>query len=110
MQKLSKLGCASCGGFFDVPKLESQLGALEERMSAGDFWSNRERAQGEVEEVSRLRSLLNPLRELEKAVQDFEALRELADEETDAAHRAEAEKELASEHGRLIHQLEEFEL
>ena len=34
---------ANCGGFFDVPKLEDQLGALEERMSAGDFWSNRER-------------------------------------------------------------------
>ena len=38
MQKLSKLGCASCGGFFDVPKLESQLSALEERMSAADFF------------------------------------------------------------------------
>src|SRR3954468_6268965 len=79
-------------------------------MSAGDFWSNRERAQGEVEEVSRLRSLLNPLRELQKAVADFEALRELAAEESDAASRAEAEKELAAEEKRLIHQLEEFEL
>ena len=47
-------------------------------MSAADFWSNRERAQGDVEEVSRVRSLLNPLRELERAVGDFEALRQLA--------------------------------
>ncbi|PYJ11834.1 MAG: hypothetical protein DMF06_01550, partial [Verrucomicrobia bacterium] len=110
MQKLSKLGCASCGGFFDVPKLESQLGALEERMSAADFWSNRERAQGEVEEVSRVRSLLNPLRDLESAVNDFEALQQLAAEETNPAQRAQAEKELATEHARLVHQLEEFEL
>ena len=36
-------------------------------MSAADFWSNRERAQADVEEVSRVRSLLNPLRELERA-------------------------------------------
>ena len=79
-------------------------------MSAEDFWSNRERAQGDVEEVSRLRSLLNPLRELERAVADFEALRQLAAEEPDSAHRAEAEKELAHEQGPLLHRLEEFEL
>ena len=79
-------------------------------MAAADFWSNRERAQADVEEVSRLRSLLNPLKELERAVADFDALRELASEENDATHRAEAEKEVAAEQARLIRQLEEFEL
>src|SRR6202795_1873804 len=79
-------------------------------MSAADFWSNRERAQGDVEEVSRLRSLLNPLRELERVVEDFEALRQLAAEEANPAQRAQAEKEVAAEHARLAHQLEEFEL
>src|SRR6202171_851416 len=79
-------------------------------MSAANFWSNRERAQGDVEEVSRVRSLLNPLRELERAVEDFEALRQLAAEEANPAQRAQAEKELAIEHARLVHQLEEFEL
>ena len=79
-------------------------------MSAPDFWSNRERAQSEVEEVSRLRSLINPFRELERATEDFEALQQLALEEADQAQRAHAEKEVASEHARLIHKLEEFEL
>src|SRR5882757_9119423 len=110
MQKLFERACASCGGFFDVPKLENQLSALEERMSAADFWSNRERAQGEVEEVSRVRSLLNPLRELERSVEDFEALRQLVAEETNPAQRTQAEKEAATEQTRLVHQLEEFEL
>src|SRR5437868_11326448 len=110
MQKLSSRACARCGGFFDVPKLESQLAALEERMSAADFWSNRERAQAEVEDVSRVRSLLNPLRELERAVEDFEALRQLAAEETDPATRAQVENDAATEYGRLLHQIEEFEL
>src|SRR5438067_10475861 len=110
MQKLSIRACARCGGFFDVPKLESQLAALEERMSGADFWSNRERAQTDVEEVSRVRSLLNPLRELERAVEDFEALRQLAAEEPDATQRAQAEKEVATEYAKLLHQLEEFEL
>ena len=79
-------------------------------MAAGDFWSNRERAQADVEEVSRLKSLLNPLRELERSVADFEALRELAAEESDPAQRAQADKELTGEQARLVRQLEEFEL
>lgn len=79
-------------------------------MAAPDFWSNRERAQSEVEEVSRLRGLINPLRELEREVDDFAALQELAAEETDAAARANAEKEVATEQARIVRRLEEFEL
>ncbi len=79
-------------------------------MSAPDFWNNRERAQIDVEEVSRLKSLITPFRELERETEDFEALQQLAAEEPDASQRAHAEKEIATEHARLIHKLEEFEL
>ena len=79
-------------------------------MGAPDFWSNRERAQRDVEEVSRLRSLINPFRELEREIDDFDALQELATEEKDATARTQAEKEVAIEHARLIRRLEEFEL
>jgi peptide chain release factor 2 len=79
-------------------------------MAAADFWSNRERAQVDVEEVSRLRSLINPFQQLEREIEDFSALRELAAEETDPASRAQADKEVATEHDRLAHKLDEFEL
>src|ERR1043166_3680484 len=79
-------------------------------MAAADFWSNRERAQADVEEVSRLRSLINPFQELEREIEDFGALQQLAAEESDPVARAHAEKEVATEHDRLIHKLEEFEL
>ena len=79
-------------------------------MAAPDFWANRERAQVDVEEVSRLRSLLNPFRELERETEDFEALQQLAAEEPDAAQRGSAESEIAAEHARLLRKLEEFEL
>jgi peptide chain release factor 2 len=79
-------------------------------MSAPDFWLNRERAQSDVEEVSRLRSLINPFRELEREVNDFEVLQQLATEEQNDAHRLQAERDLASEHDRLLDKLEEFEL
>ena len=79
-------------------------------MSAADFWSNRERAQADVEEVSRLKSLINPFRELEREIDDFEVLQQLATEERDEAQRLQAGREVVSEHDRLIHKLEEFEL
>ncbi len=79
-------------------------------MSEGDFWNNRERAQVDVEEVSRVKSLLNPFRELEREIADFDALQQLAEEETEATARAEAEREVGREHERLDHKLSEFEL
>jgi len=79
-------------------------------MAAPDFWSNRERAQADVEEVSRLRSLINPFQQLEREIEDVSALQELAAEEADPAHRAQAEKEVATERDRLAHKLDEFEL
>jgi len=79
-------------------------------MAAPDFWSSRERAQADVEEVSRLRSLINPFQELEREIEDFSALQDLAAEENDPAHRAQAEKEVVTEHERLVHKLDEFEL
>src|SRR3989454_11231463 len=79
-------------------------------MSAPDFWNNRERAQSDVEEVSRLRSLINPFRELEREIDDFEVLHELASEEQNETLRAQAERDVAAEHERLLHKLGEFEL
>ena len=79
-------------------------------MTAPDFWDNRERAQADVEEVSRLRSLVNPFQELEREAADFEVLQQLADEEGDATQRGNAEREVIAEHARLVRKLEEFEL
>jgi len=79
-------------------------------MASGDFWSNRERAQADVEEVSRLKSLLNPMRELEREVEDLEALQQLTNEETDPGARSKAEEEMVAEHSRIVRRLEEFEL
>src|SRR5947199_10697983 len=79
-------------------------------MAAPDFWNNRERAQGDVDEVSRLRSLINPFHELEREIEAFDALHQLAAEEKNESHRAQAEREVAREHDRPVHKLEAFEL
>jgi peptide chain release factor 2 len=79
-------------------------------MSASDFWNNRERAQADVEQVSRLRGLVQPLAELEREINDFEALQQLTMEEPDEGQRGASERELSAEHERLLHKLAEFEL
>jgi len=79
-------------------------------MAGADFWANKERAQQQVEEVSELRGKINPLLALERQVEDLEALKELALEETDATAQAAAGEEVKAEYGATLEALEKFEL
>jgi peptide chain release factor 2 len=65
-------------------------------MAAADFWSNRERAQETVEEVSRLRGKVQPLGGLEKRLGDLEVLLELVLEEQDEHAFTEVEGEYSA--------------
>lgn len=62
-------------------------------MAEADFWSNKDRAQKLMEEVSALRGKITPLLALERQVDDLPVLIELAQEAKDAASAAEVEKE-----------------
>ena len=79
-------------------------------MAAPDFWSNRERAQQQVEEVSRLRGKINPLLALERQVEDMDALKALAEEETDPASQALAAKEVEAEYAKVSKNTDDMEL
>lgn len=79
-------------------------------MSGPSFWDNRERAQAEVEEVSRLKALINPFSELDREIADLQVLQELAAEEANPRARVEVEREISQEHRRLADKLSEFEL
>ena len=75
-------------------------------MSEADFWTNKERAQKNVEEVSSLRGKITPLLALERQIEDLPVLIELAREANDAESAAEVRKE----HAVIVKGLEEFEL
>jgi len=62
-------------------------------MAEADFWSNKERAQKQVEEVSTLRGKISPLLALERQIEDLPVLIELALEAKDAASAEEVKKE-----------------
>ena len=90
-----------------MPKLQSRLAEIEGLMSEPDFWSNKERAQGQVEEVSILRGKIAPLLALERQADDLAVLIELTAEEADSASAA---AEVEKEHASLIAALDAFEL
>jgi peptide chain release factor 2 len=75
-------------------------------MSEPDFWSNKDKAQQQVEEVSTLRGKVAPLLALERRVEDLPVLIELAQEENDAAAADEVFKEYAA----IQKDLADFEL
>ena len=100
----------NCGGIFDLPKLQGRLAELEAAMSASDFWSNKDRAQSSVDEVSSLRGKVNPLLALERQVEDLGILKELALGETDPDSQAAAAQEVLKEHDAVLAALDEIEL
>jgi peptide chain release factor 2 len=76
-------------------------------MAEADFWSNKERAQEQVEELSGLRARLNPLLQVERQVDDLEVLRELALEEPE---QIQAAAEVIQEHAATLKNLGGVEL
>ena len=79
-------------------------------MSAPDFWSNRERAQQQVEEVSQLRNKINPLVALERQVDDLDTLKTLTLEEPDSTAQATVAKELEGEYASTVRNTDDLEL
>ncbi len=92
-----------------MPELTRRLNEIEARMSAPDFWDQRERAQKDVAEVSMLRSKILPLQGLEGRADDLEVLRELALEEP-AENQAAAAAEVLAEHEALGRDIDKFEI
>lgn len=89
--------------------LSTRLAEIEARMSAPDFWDNRERAQRDMAEISALRGKIQPMLALEARAADLEVLLELAAEEA-PENRALAEAEVIAECESISKDLDKFEI
>ncbi|MCX6371474.1 MAG: peptide chain release factor 2 [Actinobacteria bacterium] len=69
--------------YLDPPRLTADLGALEERMRAGDFWDDQEAASRVSAQYSRVKRRLEDFAELEGRFGDLESTEELLREEAD---------------------------
>jgi len=79
-------------------------------MAEPGFWDNKDKAQADVERVSRLRGKIEPFRSLETRIADLGILREMAEEEPAGDNRQQAEQEVVKEHHALEKELDEFEI
>ena len=88
-----------------MPSKQAELQELEARMRQTDFWSDHESAQGVVRRVKFIRSLIDPLEELRRELDDLIVLDQLAEQEEDEPTRQEA----AARATELAARIERFE-
>jgi len=72
--------CATCGGIFDLDRLEKELADYESRMSAPDFWNDNIRAKEVIAEANRRREWVDAWRELRQGCDDIQSLLEMVEE------------------------------
>ncbi len=99
-----------CGGIFDFPALAERLKELEGQMAASDFWNNRDKSQSVIEEVSKLRNTITPLKDLEQKIADLEVMQTLVAEENNSDLRTSAELEFQTETHAVERLLSELEV
>ncbi len=74
----------TCGGFFDVARVQKRLGDLDAEMAKETFWNSRDQAQKLIDEAGSLRRKIEPLIAAEKQLDDFRVMVELAEGEPEA--------------------------
>jgi len=93
------------GTGFDLPNKKSQLQELEQKMAKAGFWDNPNTAQSVVSQLSALKSVVEPVEELQREVKDLTELFELA-AEADREELGQLEDDLAA----LVKKCEQIEL
>jgi len=72
--------CANCGSIFDSSRLQSELAAVEQKISDPSVWADATKSQPLMRERKRLETLLTDDAELARRSDDIEAYFELARE------------------------------
>ena len=79
------------GGFFDLPALIDRVRALEDQMTASDFWNDQNAANRLIKELKGLKAVVDPLKEAQKRAADARELLDLADDDADMESQIEVE-------------------
>jgi peptide chain release factor 2 len=89
-----------------LPGKKSQLQKLQNQMSKAGFWDNSDSAQSVVSQLSVLKSVIDPVEEIQREIQDFQELFELAMAESDQDELSQLEDDLDG----LVKKCERIEL
>ena len=92
-----------------MPAAQKRLGELNSLMAADNFWNNREKAQGLIDEANSLRNKIEPLFQAEKQLDDLRVMLELGEAEPPGA-QAQVEQELTRDLAKFLKDLDALEL
>ncbi len=81
MPRLFKTGFSNYETLFDYAGKQAQAEEIEQRMAAPDFWNHQEAAQETVGRLKGLKSVLKPMDEAIRRVEDLAAMLEMAEED-----------------------------
>jgi peptide chain release factor 2 len=81
------------GGIFDLPTLNHELEALENRSAQENFWNDSNEAKKVIARINDIKKKTVPLQVLMPRLEDFDVLIEIAKEEGDPNSWAEVQKE-----------------
>ena len=90
--------------FLHIDDRKAEMAELEAKMSAPDFWNDKESAQNTVSQLSACRNLLEPFRKLESEIEDYSVALELAGEDEEVL------KETEIAYRRLLKSLDRMEI
>src|SRR5271170_4915243 len=107
--RLPRIKSPICGGFFDLPGVQKRLTELDALMAQENFWNNREKAQGLIDEANSLRKKTEPVLKAERQIDDFRVMLELAQDES-PAEQSRHEAELGRELSQFCKDLDSLEL
>jgi peptide chain release factor 2 len=89
-----------------LPNKKTDLEKLEKKMASAGFWDNPESAQPVVSQLSALKSIIEPVEEIQREVKDLQELFEMAAAESDREELTQLEDDLTS----LLKRCEQVEL
>jgi len=95
-----------CGCIFDFPAAQKRLAELNVIAAGEDFWSEPEKAQSIMQEITTLQNQMSKVENLAAEIDDVSVLLELAISEQDE----EAEKEVLSTLHQLARKVDQLEL
>ncbi len=77
--------------YLKIAEQKEKLRTVEQQMSASDFWDNKDEAQRIVAELSSCKNIIAPFEKLVADVDDFSVMLELAADDPEMLHEADAE-------------------
>jgi peptide chain release factor 2 len=92
--------------FLKIKERRNVLEDIERKMSASDFWDNKEQAQEIMAELSANKNIIEPFDKLKASIEDFNALKDLILESEDESMLEDAEQE----YNEILQELEKIEL